>query len=40
MLNTIENQLRIRSTQFNKLEEYLEVKGLVERSSHKPTFAF
>jgi hypothetical protein len=32
MLNTIENQLRIRSTQFNKLEEYIEVKGVVEKS--------
>jgi len=28
----IENQIRIRSTQFNKLEEYLEVKGIVEKS--------
>ncbi len=32
MLNTIESQLRIRSTQFNKLEEYIEVKGIVEMS--------
>ena len=31
-MNTIENQPRIRSTQFNKLEEYLEVKGVVEKS--------
>ena len=32
MNNFIENQTRIRSTQFNKLEEYVEVKGLVEKS--------
>ncbi len=32
MFNTIENQIRIRSTQFNKLEEYIEVKGIVEMS--------
>ena len=32
MNNFIENQIRIRSTQFNKLEEYLEVKGIVEKS--------
>ena len=31
-MNAIENQIRIRSTQFNKLEEYLEVKGIVEKS--------
>jgi len=30
--HSIENKIRIRSTQFNKLEEYVEVKGLVERS--------
>jgi hypothetical protein len=29
---SIERQLRIRSTQFNKLEEYVEAKGVVERS--------
>ena len=29
---SIESQLRIRSTQFNKLEEYSEVKGIVEKS--------
>ncbi len=32
MNNFIENQIRIRSTQFNKLEEYVEVKGVVEKS--------
>jgi len=32
MLSTIESQIRIRSTQFNKLEEYVEVKGLVEKA--------
>ena len=32
MNDLVENQLRIRSTQFNKLEEYLEVKGVVEKS--------
>jgi len=32
MNGIIENSLRIRSTQFNKLEEYLEVKGVVEKS--------
>ena len=32
MSNCVENQIRIRSTQFNKLEEYLEVKGVVEKS--------
>jgi hypothetical protein len=32
MNNFIENQIRIRSTQFNKLEEYVEVKGIVEKS--------
>jgi hypothetical protein len=28
----IESQLRIRSTQLNKLEEYVEAKGIVEKS--------
>ena len=32
MSNYVENQIRIRSTQFNKLEEYVEVKGIVEKS--------
>ena len=31
-MDTIENQIRITSTQFNKLEEYFEVKGIVEKS--------
>ncbi len=32
MNNFIENQIRIRSTQFNKLEEYVEAKGVVEKA--------
>jgi hypothetical protein len=32
MSGVIENQTRIRSTQFNKLEEYVEVKGIVEKA--------
>ena len=32
MCHSIENKIRIRSTQFNKLEEYIEVKGVVEKS--------
>jgi hypothetical protein len=32
MSGVIENQTRIGSTQFNKLEEYVEVKGIVEKA--------
>ena len=32
MGNCVENQIRISSTQFNKLEEYVEAKGVVERA--------
>jgi hypothetical protein len=32
MSNCVENQIRISSTQFNKLEEYVEAKGIVEKS--------
>ena len=31
MNGIIENQIRISSTQFNKLEEYCEVHGIAER---------
>jgi hypothetical protein len=32
MASIVESQIRIRSTQFNKLEEYVEAKGLVEKT--------
>jgi len=35
MNGIIENQIRIRSTQFNKLEEYVETKGVVEKRETK-----